>query len=337
MGRGTPAGEPITADEIRDARFRTKLGGYNETAVDFALEAFIVAVEARAAQQSHAPDPRAADPWSADRVAEPRAGGPWTGEIRAGEVVADPESAAARPGNGEDPVTGPRTGQVLAGDAGIPRAPAGGPAAAAGRPGGPAAAEEAGTDEIWVAGAQEGESSGVRTGGAEPEAGAAEVREPRSDAPGAGEPGAAIPGAREAGTGSTALRAQEDRPAGSRESGAWTGAAPAAGPGRPRDLWPKPPLPESLAVAGREEQAVRVERVAFRPGRLGMGYDEGEVDVFLDRLVATFRGTAERPLTPQDVREARFTTVMFRAGYSVTQVDGFLAEMAEVLERYPIG
>ncbi|HEY9522018.1 MAG TPA: DivIVA domain-containing protein, partial [Thermopolyspora sp.] len=47
LGRGALDGDPVTADEIRDARFRVKRGGYHEMAVDFALEAFIVAVETR--------------------------------------------------------------------------------------------------------------------------------------------------------------------------------------------------------------------------------------------------------------------------------------------------
>jgi DivIVA domain len=76
-----------------------------------------------------------------------------------------------------------------------------------------------------------------------------------------------------------------------------------------------------------------VERVSFRSGRLGMGYSEEEVDAFLDRIAATLRGTADRPLTAADVREARFSTVLFRPGYAIGEVDEFLADIAEVLER----
>ncbi|WP_344919353.1 DivIVA domain-containing protein [Streptosporangium oxazolinicum] len=162
LGRGTPEGEPVTADEIRGARFRTRLGGYHEIAVDFALEAFIVAIETR-------------------------------------------------------------------------------PTGTDGRPAVPARRAAPG--------------------------------EPERGEPGEGE--------------------------------------------------------------GREDHAARVERVAFRPGRLGMGYDEDEVDVFLDRIVATLRGTTDAPLTPGDVREARFTTVMLRPGYAIGEVDEFLDEMAGVLETGP--
>ncbi|ETK34001.1 hypothetical protein MPTA5024_21705 [Microbispora sp. ATCC PTA-5024] len=75
--------------------------------------------------------------------------------------------------------------------------------------------------------------------------------------------------------------------------------------------------------------------MAFRPGRLGMGYREDEVDAFLDRVVETLRGTADRPLTPDEVRAATFSTVMFRPGYAITEVDGFLNEIAGILERRP--
>ncbi|MER5650373.1 DivIVA domain-containing protein [Streptosporangium sp. NPDC002524] len=167
LGRGAPEGEPVTADEIRDARFRVRLGGYNEVAVDFALEAFIVAIETR-------------------------------------------------------------------------------PTGTDGRP--------------------------------------------------------AVP----------ARRTAPERPGESGESG----------PGEREE---------------DEERAARVERVAFRPGRLGMGYDEDEVDAFLDRIVATLRGTTDSPLTPGDVRGARFATVMLRPGYAIGEVDEFLDEVAGALEPRPAG
>ncbi|MDI9579646.1 MAG: DivIVA domain-containing protein, partial [Thermobispora sp.] len=83
-----------------------------------------------------------------------------------------------------------------------------------------------------------------------------------------------------------------------------------------------------------EAQAARVERAVFRPARFGMGYHEDEVDAFLDRVVATLRGTAEHPLTAQDVRDAMFTTVVLRTGYAIDEVDALLAEIAGLLERH---
>ncbi|MGC5012443.1 DivIVA domain-containing protein [Streptosporangium sp. DT93] len=212
LGRGSLEGEPITADEIRDARFRTKLGGYNEVAVDFALEAFIVAVETR------------------------------------------------------------QTAQVA-------REPAGWERGAVGR-----------EPERWDRGVIERDPG-------------REGRDPESG--GCPDPG------------------------GAPESGEYPEPGEHPDPvGYARDEEP----PEVFGPGDVEEHAARIERVAFRPGRLGMGYREEEVDAFLDRVVATLRGTTDRPLSAGDVREARFATVMLRPGYAVAEVDEFLADLAGVME-----
>ncbi|WP_214326174.1 DivIVA domain-containing protein [Nonomuraea sediminis] len=82
-----------------------------------------------------------------------------------------------------------------------------------------------------------------------------------------------------------------------------------------------------------ETQAARVERVAFRPGRMGTGYNEDEIDAFLDRIVATLRGTTAYPVTAKEVRAAKFSTVLLRPGYLIADVDAFLAGIADVLEQ----
>lgn len=82
-----------------------------------------------------------------------------------------------------------------------------------------------------------------------------------------------------------------------------------------------------------ETQAAKVERVAFRPGRMATGYNEDEVDAFLDRIVATLRGTTDYPLTVGEVREAKFSTVLLKPGYLIADVDAFLEGIAEVLEQ----
>ncbi|MFI7053812.1 DivIVA domain-containing protein [Streptosporangium canum] len=87
-------------------------------------------------------------------------------------------------------------------------------------------------------------------------------------------------------------------------------------------------------LAAFEEHAARVERAAFRAGRLGMGYNEDQVDAFLDRVVATLRGTTDQPVTPGDVRAARFATVILKPGYAVSDVDEFLTDLAGVLEAH---
>ncbi|MEU0566603.1 DivIVA domain-containing protein [Nonomuraea sp. NPDC005983] len=93
------------------------------------------------------------------------------------------------------------------------------------------------------------------------------------------------------------------------------------------------PTGEMLREEWFETQAARVERVAFRPGRMGTGYNEDEIDAFLDRIVATLRGTTDNPVTAQQVRDARFSTVLLRAGYLIADVDSFLAGIADVLEQ----
>ncbi|GAA2206300.1 hypothetical protein GCM10009850_017580 [Nonomuraea monospora] len=102
---------------------------------------------------------------------------------------------------------------------------------------------------------------------------------------------------------------------------------------RPIRLAMAEPTGEMLREQWFETQAARVERVAFRPGRMGTGYNEDEIDAFLDRIVATLRGTTDYPLKAKEVRDAKFSTVMFRAGYLIADVDAFLAGIADVLEQ----
>ncbi|MEV4457975.1 DivIVA domain-containing protein [Microbispora sp. NPDC049633] len=251
LGRGPADGPPVTADEIRNARFAVKLGGYNETAVDFALDAFIVAVEARAGQGD-------------DSRARPAATNPAT-----------PSPAAAEPAATEPAATGSAATK--------PATP--GPGVAERAATGPAALETAVTQPLVAA-----------------------------------------PAAR-----ATARRTGDGARAGSDTAPA---SAPASAPANAAGK-PGTPPPEPGTASWLEAQAVRVERVAFHPGRLGMGYREEEVDAFLDRVVATLRGTTAEPLTAEQVRKATFATVVFRPGYAIREVDGFLAEMASVLERRP--
>ncbi|GGK75666.1 hypothetical protein Ppa06_32560 [Planomonospora parontospora subsp. parontospora] len=261
LGRGAPTDAPITADEIREARFRVKLGGYNETAVDYALDAFIVAVETLAAGE------RAVE----KRAVEARTAGHHPAEVPAGagngprDGTPDEQEAAVTP-----PVS-----------AAVPPAP---PA--------PPAVEEAATAAPAV---QDPERARTQ----DPERD--QVQGPEQD------------------------RAQDPERARTQAPERRPGAGEDGGPGGPGGGEP---------VLSGEEEAARIERVAFRAGRLGMGYDEGEVDVFLDRVAATLRGTTDQPVTPDDVREARFSTVVFRPGYAVSQVDDFLHELVGVVERH---
>ncbi|WP_165781400.1 DivIVA domain-containing protein [Streptosporangium minutum] len=307
LGRGSLEGEPITADEIRDARFRTKLGGYHEIAVDFALEAFIVAVETRPAESHRQVPPR------------PR----------------------------------PRREQ--------PPAPAGGSAGSA-EPHAPAGEDVQAGESRTAAGedVQAGESrtAAGESGWAEDEPHASSGEDVRSGEPrmSTGESGWSVePHVPAGGSG----RADEPHPSAG-ENG-WAAESHASAEGSPSVADPRstgegaragdlPPASEEYAeeeyaefaeyatseetLAASEEHAARVERAAFRAGRLGMGYNEDQVDAFLDRVVATLRGTTDQPVTPGDVRAARFATVILKPGYAVSEVDEFLTDLAGVLEAH---
>ncbi|MQA16526.1 MAG: DivIVA domain-containing protein [Pseudonocardiaceae bacterium] len=78
------------------------------------------------------------------------------------------------------------------------------------------------------------------------------------------------------------------------------------------------------------EQVRQVQFDAPQAGR--KGYDEDEVDTFLDLVEATLRG--EGGVTDTDVRDVAFTsTALFRRGYDPDQVDAFLDEVESELQR----
>jgi DivIVA domain-containing protein len=85
--------------------------------------------------------------------------------------------------------------------------------------------------------------------------------------------------------------------------------------------------PDSRA-AGLMEQ---LRSTKFRVTRLGPGYDEEDVDDFLDEVVATL-GRGE-PLTPAEVRGVQFRTTRVLPGYAQQDVDDLLAQ----IERYASG
>lgn len=67
----------------------------------------------------------------------------------------------------------------------------------------------------------------------------------------------------------------------------------------------------------------RIRNAMFRTTRLGTGYDEEQVDTFLDRAIETLRSGYS-----PNVRGARFTTTRLRPGYVRADVDGLLQEIA---------
>ncbi|MBF4613103.1 DivIVA domain-containing protein [Curtobacterium sp. VKM Ac-1376] len=84
--------------------------------------------------------------------------------------------------------------------------------------------------------------------------------------------------------------------------------------------------------------AREVSDARFRPTRWREGYDQNEVDAFLDRIRATLAGYEHGhpvdPLTPDDVAAVRFQPTKFREGYAQDQVDDFLDEVVVALRKH---
>lgn len=71
----------------------------------------------------------------------------------------------------------------------------------------------------------------------------------------------------------------------------------------------------------------RIKTATFGTTRLSTGYDEEEVDNFLDQLVAVL---SEAGLPGQsELRNARFATTWLRPGYVRQDVDRLLQEIAQ--------
>jgi DivIVA domain-containing protein len=78
-----------------------------------------------------------------------------------------------------------------------------------------------------------------------------------------------------------------------------------------------------------------IRDVAFDRAPLGKrGYDEKQVDAFLDRIESTLAGTDT--LTPDEVREVVFADApRLKRGYHEDQVDAFLDLVVSTLEQLP--
>lgn len=72
-----------------------------------------------------------------------------------------------------------------------------------------------------------------------------------------------------------------------------------------------------------------LERPRFGTTRLTEGYDPGEVDAFVDRVVAALGGAGG--LSAEQVRAVRFTPVRLREGYTMGDVDDWLDDVARAL------
>ncbi len=84
--------------------------------------------------------------------------------------------------------------------------------------------------------------------------------------------------------------------------------------------------------------AAEVSNARFQRTRWREGYDQDQVDDFLDRVHATLAGyEAGRPvdpLTPEDVTAVRFQPTMFREGYRQDQVDDFIDLVVVALREH---
>jgi DivIVA domain-containing protein len=84
----------------------------------------------------------------------------------------------------------------------------------------------------------------------------------------------------------------------------------------------------SLAVPGivSRRRGGRIEKATFSTTRLSTGYDEEEVDVFLDKVIAVLSEGGQPDQA--ELRSAHFTTTRLRPGYVMQDVDSFLHEIA---------
>jgi DivIVA domain-containing protein len=84
--------------------------------------------------------------------------------------------------------------------------------------------------------------------------------------------------------------------------------------------------------------ATDVAAKRFQPTKFREGYDQREVDDFLDRVQAVLAGYEQgRPvdtLTPEDVVNTRFRPTRWRDGYDQDQVDDFLDEIVVALRQH---
>jgi DivIVA domain-containing protein len=79
----------------------------------------------------------------------------------------------------------------------------------------------------------------------------------------------------------------------------------------------------------------------FSATKFREGYDQDEVDAFLDRVAVTLRGIERGESTPgavtaQEVNGVKFKATKFREGYDQDEVDDFLDLVRERLTQQPV-
>ena len=91
---------------------------------------------------------------------------------------------------------------------------------------------------------------------------------------------------------------------------------------------PMPDPDPAIALDARTTALIeRIKTVRFSTTRLSPGYDEEEVDAFLDKLVAAL--SQDSQLDRSELREIQFSTTRMRPGYAMPDVNAFLEEVAQ--------
>ena len=85
--------------------------------------------------------------------------------------------------------------------------------------------------------------------------------------------------------------------------------------------------PTTVLDAATADLIERIRNATFDTTRFSAGYDEEEVDVFLDKVVAVL-GQAGHP-DHRELSTPQFTTVRLRPGYAKHDVDRLLHEISE--------
>lgn len=85
-----------------------------------------------------------------------------------------------------------------------------------------------------------------------------------------------------------------------------------------------------IPAGGADRLVGLVRNVRFTSAWRRPGYEERDVDAFLDRVTGELR---LRRAWAGDVRAARFGTTRFRRGYSRHEVDAFFEYLASEIER----
>lgn len=68
----------------------------------------------------------------------------------------------------------------------------------------------------------------------------------------------------------------------------------------------------------------------FRAAKFRWGYDQNEVDDYLDAVVAAFKGTGPH-IGAHEVRTKEFRRTRFREGYAADDVDALMDAIARTL------